>query len=76
METGLLVTPSPRLPVSDVTPSPHPLVHVVRPGDSLSGIANQYGTTVQELVELNKERYPSLAEDPGTIRVGWELMVP
>jgi len=72
------VTPSPRpfvSPSQGVTPSPSPLVHIVQPGDSLSKIANQYGTTVERLVELNKERYPSLVEDPGAIRVGWELVI-
>jgi len=75
-ETGLLVTPSPSPLVPDVTPSPGlPVTHRVQPGDSLSKIAQQYGTTVEELVELNKDRYPSLVEDPGLIRAGWELVV-
>ena len=66
-------TPTPPLPD---TPAPVHQMYTVQLGDSLSGIANQYGTTVQELVELNKQRYPSLETDPGMIRVGWELFVP
>lgn len=54
------------------TPAP---LHRVQPGETLGAIATQHGTTVQELVALNVDRYPSLATDPGTIRVGWELVV-
>jgi len=60
----------------EVTPSPRPLVtHKVQPGDSLSGIAKQYDIAVEGLVELNKEKYPGLVDDPGAISVGWELIV-
>ena len=67
------VSPSLGLPV---TPSPPLLVtHKVQPGDSLSGIAKQYDIAVEGLVELNKEKYPGLVDDPGAISVGWELIV-
>lgn len=50
--------------------------YVVQPGDTLAGIAARYGVTVDELVALNRDRYPSLAERPDLIRPGWELRVP
>ncbi len=50
--------------------------YTVRPGDTLAQIAQAHDTTVERLVELNKETYPSLATDPGAIEVGWTLQVP
>ena len=50
--------------------------YTVQPGDTLSGIAARYGATVDELVRLNEGKYPSLRDNPGLIRVGWELAVP
>ena len=56
--------------------TPTPRVHVVQAGDTLAKIAKQYGTTVQAVVEANKDRYPSLETDPGRLVVGWELVIP
>ena len=50
--------------------------YTVQPGDTLAKIASAYGTTVERLVELNQETYPSLVTDPGAIEVGWKLEVP
>jgi hypothetical protein len=65
------------LPRPSFTLHPHPSlllpvarVHAVAPGDTLSGIACRYGTTVQELQELN---------DMGArtdLRAGQKLWVP
>jgi uncharacterized protein YkwD len=57
-------------------PAGQPAVYTVEPGDTLAKIAQAQGTTVEELVELNKTSYPSLKTDPGAIEVGWELQVP
>jgi uncharacterized protein YkwD len=51
-------------------------VYTVQPGDTLAKIAAAHDTTVEKLVELNQETYPSLASNPGAIEVGWELQVP
>ncbi len=51
-------------------------MYTVRPGDTLAEIAARYGTTVERLVELNRDRYPSLVDHPETIEVGWRLRVP
>jgi len=78
---GDKATPAPRPelvegPHPPATPSPRLLVtHKVQPGDSLSGISKQYDIAVEGLVELNKEKFPGLVDDPGAISVGWELMV-
>ena len=50
--------------------------YTVQHGDTLARIAKDHGTTVETLVDLNKGRYPSLANDPGLIEVGWTLQLP
>lgn len=44
--------------------------YVIQSGDTLSGIAAEFGTTWQVLAELNG------VEDPGRLRVGQELQLP
>ncbi len=50
--------------------------YTVHQGDTLSKIAMAHGTTVQALVELNRDRYPSLATAPERIEIGWKLRMP
>jgi murein DD-endopeptidase MepM/ murein hydrolase activator NlpD len=45
-------------------------------GDTLSKIAQRNGVSVQQLVDANKARYPTLATNPGAIQVGWSLTIP
>jgi LysM repeat protein len=47
-----------------------PSTYTVKSGDTLSGIASVYGTTWQELAELNG------IDDPRRLRVGQELQLP
>jgi uncharacterized protein YkwD len=51
-------------------------VYTVQPGDTLAKIAAANDTTVEDLVELNKDAYSSLESDPSAIEVGWKLKVP
>ena len=51
-------------------PTPGPTTHTVQRGDTLSGIASEYGTTWQVLAELNK------LDDPRRLRVGQVLKLP
>ncbi len=48
-----------------------PITYTVQPGDTLSGIALQHGTTVDALMEANPE-----IVDPNLIIVGQQLQVP
>lgn len=58
------------------TPSPSPspsedyITYVIQPGDTLSGIAARFGTTVSELTRINK------ISDPDRIYAGNTLKVP
>lgn len=57
-------TPSKPLPVAS------PIVHVVRAGEHLTGIAHRYGTTIASIVQANGIRNPSY------LRVGERLVIP
>ena len=51
-------------------------VYTVQPGDYLIKIATKlYGNPYRwgELVELNKNNYPTLVQYPGSIEIGWRL---
>ena len=68
--------PAPK-PVTTPTPKPpkptkptRTEVHVVKRGDTLSGIGKKYGASVNELVKLNK------IENPNLIRVGQRIELP
>ncbi len=49
----------------------HSVQHVVRRGETLSGIARQYGTTVQAIVQANRQ-----IRDPNLIYAGQTLTIP
>lgn len=53
------------------TPKPTS-TYIVQPRDSLSGIAQQLGVSVAELIKWNVDRYPGLKTDQ-RIKAGWEL---
>lgn len=62
-------TPTPT-PAPTPTPEPSAATYVVQSGDTLSGIAARFGTTVAVLQELNG------IENPSRIRVGLVLILP
>lgn len=62
------------------TPLPTFFVYQVRPGDTLTSIAQTHGTTARSIAFWNRQRYPSLDPDsssysPNRIEVGWELLL-
>lgn len=65
-----IVLHPPSVPSSPPPATPAPIIHVVRPDETLWGIAVQYGTTVPALVEANQISNPSL------IRIGQTVAIP
>lgn len=57
------------------TPTIEYTIYVVQHGDTLSSIALRYGMTIEQLLALNRDTYPSLARDPSSLRAGWSLRV-
>lgn len=49
--------------------SSNPIVHTIRPGDTLYNLAILYGTTVQNIIDTN------LALDPYNLRVGQQIYI-
>lgn len=47
-------------------------IHKVQRGETLSGIAKKYGTTVTAIQRAN----PSLIKNVNIIQVGWSLTIP
>ncbi len=59
--------------------SPTPGTYTVVQGDSLWTIAERFlgsGSRYTELVEANKDKYPSLLKNPNLIYPGWVLTIP
>jgi uncharacterized protein YkwD len=50
--------------------------YTVQSGDTLQGIALKNNTTVAAIIQLNKDRYPSLETNPRTLGAGWEIEIP
>ncbi|MEW5720558.1 MAG: CAP domain-containing protein [Chloroflexota bacterium] len=62
---------------SRTSEQPDPYVtYVVKPGDTTSQIALRYHITIEQLIALNAEQYPTLARDPSSLKPGWRLRVP
>ena len=65
-------TPAPATPAPTSTPapSPTPVIHKVQPGDTIIGIAKQYGISAEVLQEANAILNPQL------LQIGQELIIP
>ncbi len=61
------VTPG---PTSPPTPTPTPVIHKVKAGDTLIGIAKQYGISAEALQEANA------ILDPQLLQINQELVIP
>ena len=47
--------------------------YVVKLGNNLTDIARDFGITVEDLQLWNEAEYPSLANNPDDIQIGWQL---
>jgi len=59
-----------RIPEGEPTPTPEPFRHIVQPGETLFGIAAQYGVNVNVLAEVNA------LLDRDNLPVGKALLIP
>jgi len=66
--TSLPQAPSPGQPPPPMTPTP--IVHVVKPGDTLFWIAEKYNVSRERIIEENN------LTDPDVLVVGQELIIP
>lgn len=67
------VSPSPTAePSPTPTPAPTPFIYTVKSGDTLSGIAAQFGVSLDALIAANAETLP----DPDKLDVGDKLVIP
>ncbi|MDK3157805.1 LysM domain-containing protein, partial [Kamptonema cortianum] len=48
----------------------------VRKGDSLSKIAQNHNISVESLIAVNQNTYPSLVTNRNLIEVGWRFFIP
>ncbi|MFO7697032.1 MAG: LysM peptidoglycan-binding domain-containing protein [Anaerolineae bacterium] len=62
-------TATPR-PVPTASPIPTSAIHTVKQGDSLKAIADMYGVSISEIVEINT------LEDPDALYIGQFLLIP
>jgi LysM repeat protein len=66
----IYLTPIPPTPTFTPSPTPTPVIHIVASGDTLLGIALDYGVTVDDLVRMNGLN----PED--FLRIGQSLIIP
>lgn len=66
----IYLTPIPPTPTFTPSPTPTPVIHVVASGDTLLGIALDYGVTVDALVRVNA------LDASAFLRIGQTLIIP
>lgn len=64
------LTPIPPTPTFTPTPSPTPVIHVVESGDTLFGIAIEYGVASEAIQETNG------LDNPNALSIGQSLIIP
>ena len=65
-----VLQPTNATPPPTPTPTPTPIIYVVQPGDTLSGIAANFGVTVEGLATRNG------IDKPESLRSGQRLLIP
>jgi LysM repeat protein len=73
-EVALVPTPTSAAmatqPVTEVGPTPELVTHIVRSGDTISGLAFEYDVPEQDIIAANQ------LENPNFLQVGMELVIP
>lgn len=68
----LMPTPGTPLTPRAQAPTAGMATYIVREGDTLSAIAEEFGVSLDALIEANKDRL----KDPNQLQVGQELRIP
>jgi hypothetical protein len=73
-------TPLPSFRAPTPTPAPTFAIYVVARGDTLSKIADRFGTSARSIAYWNRATYPSLDPEgagyrPNLLKVGWTLRI-
>ena len=50
--------------------------YTIQPADTLDEIATENNTTIETLISLNEDTYPSLRTEPWKLEIGWVLRLP
>lgn len=69
-ETSQAVVPTATQAAAASLPSATPVIHVVQPGDTLTGLALQYDVPAEDILAANQ------LENPNFLQVGMELIIP
>lgn len=68
---NVIATPTPNpTPTARPTPTPTPFVYTVQAGDTLYGIAERFGLTVDDLVQANR------LVNPDSLQIGQQITIP
>jgi LysM repeat protein len=63
-------TQSASQPAAEVTPTPEVIIHVIKSGDTISGLAFQYDVPEEDIIAANQ------LENPNFLQVGMQLIIP
>lgn len=68
--TSLTLTPRPQPNSPTPAPSPTPIIYTVAEGDTLSGIAERFGVSIDSILVINPD------VDPRSLPIGTQLVIP
>ena len=52
------------------------ITYTVQSGDTVAQIATRFHVTIEQIINLNSDKYPSIARDPSSIKPGWQFRIP
>jgi len=52
------------------------ITYTVQSSDTVGQIAARFHVTIEQIINLNSDKYPSIARDPSSIKPGWQFRIP
>ncbi len=68
--TITIIRPSPTAVAEPTAPPDEETIHVVQDGDTISGLAQQYGISMQAIIDANS------LENPDSLSIGQKIKIP